>query len=125
MNDTWNSPHPSQLRFSNCTLAADWASIYWRANDTGLYYTVNLVRNGLKDYFRDFNVSDPGNSELARWITYWEAMEIESVTNAMSAYAEASCLEVVCPRLGWQGLPDLAGLGVSNNELVLHGNLRL
>jgi hypothetical protein len=118
MNDTWASPHPSRLQLSNCTAAADWASLYWRYDDTGLNHTIQMVRIGLISYFHDFNVSDPGDSELARWIAYWEGQKRGMVLGRINDYAAEHCLDQVCPRLGWQGLPDLAGLGVSDFNSV-------
>jgi hypothetical protein len=119
MNDTWASPHPSRLQLGNCTAVADWASLYWRTNDTGLYYTVRLVRNGLTSYFQESNVSDPGDSELARLLMYWEAREPESILRKFDEFAYDECMDEVCPQLGWQGLPDLAGQGVSNFMTIL------
>jgi hypothetical protein len=121
MNDTWASLHPSHLQLSNCKVAADWASLSWRYRDAGLYHTCQMVRIGLTSYFYDFNVSDPGDSELARWIMYWEGQKRGMVFGRLNDYADEQCLSEVCLRLGWQGLPDLAGLGVCDSKIMILG----
>jgi hypothetical protein len=69
-------------------------------------------------YFATFNLGDPGDSELARWLQYWEKQEPKIVLLQIEKYTWDYCMDEACPKLGWQGLPDLAGLGVSMRQIL-------
>jgi hypothetical protein len=83
MNNDWTTPHPSNLTFNNCSLAARWATVAWHSEDVGQGLTVSMVRNGLSTYFRAANISDPGDIELMRWAMFWG-------NDSASAYLQAS-----------------------------------
>jgi hypothetical protein len=79
-----------------------------------------MVRNGLSTYFRNFNISDPGDIELMRWAMYWGndsasayllsskhskgyqhlANSSNAVTNSMWDYVHEKCMNDPCPLMG-------------------------
>ena len=101
------------LEFHNCTLASEFAALSWRIPDEPLFYTFNLLRDGLKEYFSRQNRSLPTNSELLQW--FGEDMESEdsAILVFVETFIEDNCIHELCPRLGWRGDTDLAGIGVS------------
>lgn len=103
----------SEIRHSDCTLAARWASTALRTGDAAIIPSINLLRNGLWYYFEYSNISNPGDAELMRWMVYRDMAGKNEVSLSMAKYAAEFCKEEGFPLLGWQDSSDIAGVGVS------------
>lgn len=135
MSVSLDSASLSTLIYDNCTLAARWAAVAWHSEDMGLSLTISMVRKGLSGYFKAHNITDASDGELICWVMTWaddthparvDIRDGEShkgfqhiangsnvIANSMWNYGHDECMDTACPLMGWQGVPDLAGQGVS------------
>ncbi|KAF2684628.1 hypothetical protein K458DRAFT_389089 [Lentithecium fluviatile CBS 122367] len=128
MNSTagfpWLPPDIYSLEFTNCTLAGEWAAVYWRSEtDYPLFALVDLVRNGLSPWLTRNNLTPPTDGDVMKWIMDYGII-LDDYTGPwplwylINEYAATSCLDEVCPRIGWQGNSDLAGRGMLVNYIL-------
>jgi hypothetical protein len=119
LNISWIPPYVSNLSFSNCTLAGEWAAVYWRSDtDLPLLAGVDLLRDGLSGWLESQNFSRPTDMDILQWITKDVRNATWDLGETMDEFAYGSCRYEVCPRIGWQGNSDLAGRGVGDYVFV-------
>jgi hypothetical protein len=135
MSNTLDAAKFSDLNFTDCNLAAKWATVAWHSEDIGINLTIGMIQNGLAGYFNGHDVLAPDDGELIHWAVSWDNTSVSSqagsqagkinkgiqyiangpneLANIIWNYVHEECMDTACPMLGWQGVPDLAGRGVS------------
>jgi hypothetical protein len=96
------------LNFTNCTEAV----CFWKFSDPGRYAVNPTLANeylldGLQDFLKTNHLAQPNMTEITAW------KESPDVELYVLDYTRRECGSEVCPLLGWEGNPDVAGLGIS------------
>jgi hypothetical protein len=117
MNLSTNLPWPpsdfSILDFSDCEAAGKWTAVYWSSPDIPLLLTVDILQQGLSNYVNAHNLTAPTDGEILQWVMDGVRQDNWTIPDIIDGWAITSCLDDVCPSIGWQGNSDLAGPGVS------------
>ncbi len=116
---SWGPPDPKTLSFSNCTLAVQFFLSYILEFNYPYEAGGAYLLNGLAPYLKNNSMPDPPLYELAHWYeslrgTNHSARFNSTLSAEMVGWMEGHCAETLCPLLGWQGNPDVAGRGVSS-----------
>jgi hypothetical protein len=120
LNFTWGPPDPSVLSFSDCEAVG---SFWSNGSDTvSLSFPAiyNLLVNGLETYLQEHNLADPPMDELFLWMNG----DI-GVNTTIGDQALDHCLLATCRLQGFEGNPDIAGIGVltSKSQAIRHSRL--
>jgi hypothetical protein len=111
---SWVPPDLSYLHYKNCTAASVWAESVLRSSTHDIPYrsTTETLADALSDYLAENQLADPLPGELMIWFTYNMENQNATLGISMLEFAIGTCLEQLCPILGWQGNSDVAGRGV-------------
>lgn len=101
------------LELHNCTLASEFSALSWRISDEPMFYLMDVLRDGFSGYVSRQNRPLPTNSELIQWFGDDIRSDYSQILGFVEDYVEYNCIHELCPRLGWRGDTDLAGIGVS------------
>lgn len=111
--EDWLPPDTSHLMFRDCDIVAQWGLGYFTSADVPVQATINLVVDGLGEYWSSNNITKPDNfTELLPWAmtSGGEPLYIQTLN-----YTYRECRTQFCRTLPWEGNADLAGRGVSND----------
>ena len=102
---SWKPPPLSSFRFSrNCTAAGRWVA----SNQVEYMATLDYIRQSLPDDFEP----PPTNYQIFEWFTSNIAHNNQTLYIRMHDVAVRDCLQDACRALEWQGIADLAGVGM-------------
>ncbi|KAF2871749.1 hypothetical protein BDV95DRAFT_48225 [Massariosphaeria phaeospora] len=108
----WTPSDTSALHFSNCTLAATFVATTLRSSAIPLLLADAFLIDGLSAYLSARGLARPSLGSTM------EYMLESNATSSMFAFAEQHCLPDICVRLGWEGNPDIAGVGMLTNYML-------
>ncbi|KAK0752988.1 hypothetical protein B0T18DRAFT_423617 [Schizothecium vesticola] len=102
---SWAAPALEDFNFShNCTLAGQWAA----AEEVEFVPTLNYIRAALPEGFSP----PPTDYQIIEWFTSNVVYGNETVYRAMRTSAVENCRFETCEALEWEGIADLAGIGM-------------
>jgi hypothetical protein len=70
-----------------------------------VYWT---VVDGLEDYLRAKNLTQPPMEEVFNWVQYGSPLSYKVI----DMFHRGECRKEMCSGLGWKGNPDITGQGV-------------
>jgi hypothetical protein len=109
----WLPPCVLGIDFSDCgpdliLLWKHYTQGVYLKSDPGDLAVYNATVHGLQGYWKVNHTEQPSQSQVFQW-----ASQAPDLYVAISApLRNETCKRVVCPTLGWEGNPDIAGLGV-------------
>lgn len=127
VNATWSPPPVAWLNFTNCSAAAAWLAAYGQLyeDEGSLWDGVSFdIVIGYLGSMIPRNWTKPTDANLLVW--YHEKnyfRDNNALLMDMINFPLAKCSAQVCPKLQWEGDPDLTGVGVSAGLSNLHTKL--
>lgn len=122
-SSSWIPQDVSAFNFSapGCELLAEWAADSLTNLDEGFPYlsTARSVGDSLAGYWTRQDVTErPDRIEIYEWFTK-DGKLLDTVKQKMFAEASSKkCKPFLCKNMGWQGVSDLAGRGVSCHSCI-------
>jgi hypothetical protein len=107
LNFTWGPPDPSVLNFSDCEAVGSFWSHESDTVSLSFFAIYNLLVNGLETYLQEHHLAHPPMNELFLWMN-----EDIGVNTTIGNQALDQCLLATCRLLGFEGNPDVTGIGV-------------
>ncbi|KAK5659809.1 hypothetical protein OQA88_1021 [Cercophora sp. LCS_1] len=102
---SWQNPPISSFNFSrNCTAAGIWVA----SDEVEYIATLNYIRDSLPDDFSP----PPSDYQIFEWFTSNVAHNNQTLYMRMAEVAISECRYEACRSLDWQGIADLAGIGM-------------
>lgn len=117
VNATWSPPPAAWLNFTNCSAAAAWLAAYGQLyeDEGSLWDGVSFdIVIGYLGSMIPRNWTKPTDANLLVW--YHEKnyfRDNNALLMDMINFPLSKCSAQVCPKLQWEGDPDLTGVGVS------------
>lgn len=128
VNATWSPPPAAWLNFTNCSAAAAWLAAYGQLyeDEGSLWDGVSFdIVIGYLGSMIPRNWTKPTDANLLVW--YHEKnyfRDNNALLMDMINFPLSKCSAQVCPKLQWEGDPDLTGVGVSTaSSNVAQSNL--
>ncbi|KAH8733190.1 hypothetical protein GQ44DRAFT_640296, partial [Phaeosphaeriaceae sp. PMI808] len=107
--------HPTGPKFKDCGLGNEFYADYFALNYTYPYVRGGaFIRYGLSECLstRGYHESPPDHAIAQWWDRNSDKLELQI------PLLKSCCLKDLCPLLGWQGNPDVAGRGMLTTYLV-------
>ncbi|KAK0649943.1 hypothetical protein B0T16DRAFT_389900 [Cercophora newfieldiana] len=102
---SWAAPALTEFNFSrNCTIAGQWAA----AQEVPFLATLEYIRSSLPEGFSPA----PNDYQIIEWFTSSVVYGNETVYRVMRTSAVENCRYETCEALDWEGIADLAGIGM-------------
>lgn len=129
VNATWSPPPAAWLNFTNCSAAAAWLAAYGQLyeDEGSLWDGVSFdIVIGYLGSMIPRNWTKPTDANLLVW--YHEKnyfRDNNALLMDMINFPLSKCSAQVCPKLQWEGDPDLTGVGVSTIRPVYQATLHM
>lgn len=102
---SWKAPAIQDFDFSrNCTAAALWTA----AEEVPFLATLDYIRQSLPENFSP----PPTDYQIIEWFTSNVVYGNQTIYTTMRTSALQNCQYQVCEALDWEGIADLAGIGM-------------
>lgn len=127
VNASWSPPPAAWLNFTNCSAAAAWLAAYGQLyeDEGSLWDGVSFdIVIGYLGSMIPRNWTKPTDANLLVW--YHEKnyfRDNNALLMDMINFPLSKCSAQVCPKLQWEGDPDLTGVGVSRKICSLRTNI--
>ncbi|KAH7303862.1 hypothetical protein B0I35DRAFT_155735 [Stachybotrys elegans] len=106
--NSWRSLPLQDLEPQDCDLTANWAAKFLSTDDPPLLLTRNYLLSAVPENWTDI----PRHGELMAWFTDKPSGEVKLFITKTLDHAVSYCKDKFCQHLGWEGDPDVFGIGV-------------